>query len=68
MTKSSPQTKIRLSVGCKVVINRTDIASLKHRPQPVKATVISIYGAHIGVRPTWCKWIAQLYPNEMTVL
>jgi hypothetical protein len=56
--------KNKLQVGSKVSILRTDISALKHRKNR-SGTVIHIDGSYISVRPNWCKWEVELYPNEL---
>lgn len=42
-------------------------AVLKHR-QNRNGVVTNVNGAYIMVRPMWCKWEAEFYPNELQVL
>ncbi len=58
--------RVKLQVGAKVSILRTDISALKHRKNR-NGTITHINGAHILVRPNWCKWEISLYPNELQV-
>lgn len=56
-----------MNVGSKVEILRKDIRLLEHRK--IRTGVITnIDGAHILVRPSWCNWEIELYPNEIAVL
>jgi hypothetical protein len=56
-----------MEVGDRVLITRQDIFHLKHRK--IRTGVIKhIDGAYIDVRPSWCWWITELYPNEIKVL
>ncbi len=54
-------------VGDKVEIKAV-VHHLKHRKLPVKGTVTNINGSYILVRPNWCKWEVELYPNELKVV
>lgn len=54
-------------VGDKVYIKRQDIFHLQHRKNR-NGRIISIDGAYILVRPMWCKWVIELYPNEIKLL
>ena len=54
-----------MDVGDRVEILRQDIFALKHRKRPVYGTITNIDGAYIDVRPTWCSWEIELYPNEI---
>jgi hypothetical protein len=51
-------------VGNKVEILRQDIFHLKHRKNR-NGIIVAIDGSYIDVRPMWCKWIIELYPNEI---
>lgn len=57
-----------MKVGDRVLINRRDIAPLKHRMHtPIYGWITRIDGAYIDVRPAWCKWTIELYRNEITL-
>jgi len=43
------------------------LSCLKHRNN-VFGKVVRINGAYIYVKPSWCKWEVELYPNELRVL
>jgi hypothetical protein len=49
----------------KVEIRRRDIFHLKHRKRPWYGFVTHVNGDYINVRPCWCKWEIELYPNEI---
>lgn len=51
-------------VGDRVYILRRDIFSLKHRKNR-NGIITDIDGAYILVRPMWCTWETELYPNEI---
>lgn len=51
-------------VGQKVEITRLDIINLKKRKHRT-GFITSIGGSLINVRPTWCNWEVELYPNEI---
>lgn len=51
-------------VGQKVEITRLDIINLKNRKHRT-GFITSIKGSLINVRPTWCIWEVELYPNEI---
>lgn len=53
--------------GDRVFILRQDIYHLKHR-RIITGRVIRIDGWCIYVRPSWCDWEIELYPNEVRVL
>lgn len=56
-----------MEVGDRVEIVRRDIFHLKQRK--IRTGVIkNIDGAYILVRPSWCWWETELYPNEIKVL
>ncbi len=54
----------KINIGDRVEIVRKDIKSLVHRPQ-VFGRVTNINGAYIMVKPMWCNWKIELYPNEI---
>lgn len=53
--------------GDKVEILRKDIFHLKHRKNR-NGRIANIDGALIDVKPMWCDWIIELYPNEIRVI
>lgn len=56
-----------IKIGDRVEILRKDIHHLKHRKRPWFGFVTNIDGSYIDVRPTHCKWIIELYPNEIKI-
>jgi hypothetical protein len=48
-----------------IEILRIDIKPLEHRKRPVYGYITSRDGDYLMVRPTWCKWEIELYPNEV---
>ena len=56
-----------MKVGDRVRILRQDIAGLYHRKNR-NGVVTHIDGALILVRPMWCTWQTELYPEEIRVL
>lgn len=52
-----------LNVGDRVLI-RSKIWYLRHRQKPT-GVILAIDGAYHDVKPSWCNWIVELYPNEM---
>lgn len=59
--------KRNIRVGDKVWIKRIDVFHLKHRKNR-NGIVTHINGAYHMVRPMWCKWEIELYPNEIELL
>ena len=56
-----------MNIGDRVEIIRQGIFHLKHRK--IRTGVIKkIDGTYIDVRPSWCWWVTELYPNEIKVL
>jgi len=53
--------------GDKVEILRKDIFHFNHRKNR-NGRIINIDGALIDVKPMWCNWIIELYPNEVRVI
>jgi hypothetical protein len=53
--------------GDKVKILRKDIYHLKHRKNR-NGTVTNVNGYLILVRPMWCNWEVELYPNEVELI
>ena len=53
-----------LRVEDRVRILRSDIYPLKHRKNR-NGIITRIDGGYILVRPMWCKWVTELYPNEI---
>lgn len=53
-----------LKVGDKVMIKRKDIADFNHRKNR-NGVVVNVDGDYILVRPMWCNWSIELYPNEV---
>ena len=51
--------------GDQIKILRTDIKDLEHRQKPVNGVVTAVDGAYILVKPSWCRWEIELYPNEI---
>ena len=56
-----------MNVGDRVNILRKDIRTLEHR-RVRTGTITAIDGEYILVRPSWCRWEVELYPNEIVVL
>jgi hypothetical protein len=56
-----------MKIGDRVEILRQDIFALNHRKIRT-GRIRSIDGAYILVRPSWCWWITEVYPNEIKVL
>jgi len=56
-----------METGDRVEILRKDIFYLKHRIKKGKVygIITDIDGAYITVKPAWCKWEVELYPNEI---
>ena len=54
-------------VGQKIEITRLDIINLKNRKHRT-GFITSINGGLIHVRPTWCNWEVELYPNEIKAI
>lgn len=54
-----------MKAGDRVSILRTDIKDLEHRKYPVPGVVTKVDGSYIMVKPSWCKWVIELYPNEV---
>ena len=54
-----------MKVGDRVEILRTDINDLYHRTRPVYGRITHINGYYISVKPMWCRWVIELYPNEI---
>ena len=55
-----------MRVGDRVRI-KPEIFHLKHRKNH-NGIVTHINGGYILVRPMWCSWEVELYPNELEVL
>ena len=55
-----------IKVGDRVRI-KPEIFYLKHRKNH-NGIVQYINGSYIFVRPMWCSWEVELYPNELEVL
>ncbi len=55
-----------MRVGDRVRI-KPEIFHLKHRRNR-NGVVTHINGSYIMVRPMWCSWTVELYPNELEVL
>jgi hypothetical protein len=53
-----------LKVGDRVMILRRDIADFNHRKNR-NGVVMNVDGDYILVRPMWCNWSIELYPNEV---
>jgi len=53
-----------MKVGDKVNILRKDIFALKHRKNR-NGFITHIDGGYVYVRPTWCKWVIELYQHEI---
>lgn len=53
-----------LKVGDRVMIKRKDIADFNHRKNR-NGVVVNVDGDYILVRPMWCNWSIELYPNEV---
>ena len=56
-----------MKIGDKVTILRADISHFKHRKNR-NGRITHIDGAYIDVKPMWCNWIIELYPNEIKVI
>ena len=54
-----------MKIGDRVEILRTDIKSLAHRKRPLYGFITYIDGEYIGVRPSHCTWVVELYPCEI---
>jgi hypothetical protein len=54
----------KIQVGDKVEI-LLSIFHLEHRKKPWVGFVTNVNGENLKVRPTWCKWEAHLYINEV---
>jgi hypothetical protein len=54
-------------VGDRVKIKQSKfICGLKHRSNhPVTGVITNIDGSYITVRPAYCKWEIEAYPNEL---
>ncbi len=57
-----------MKVGDRVKILRSDIRDLEHRKKPVYGTITSIDGECILVKPTWCRWVIELYRSEIAAI
>ena len=53
--------------GDRVKILREDIFLLRNREKPWRGVITSIDGGYIYVRPMWCKWVTELYENEVSI-
>lgn len=51
--------------GTRVRILRTDIFDLYHRPKPWYGRVTKVDGGYVFVRSSRCKWVTELYTNEV---
>ena len=56
-----------MKIGDKVKILRKDIFNLKYRKNR-NGIITDIDGYYIDVRPMWCSWIIELYPNEIKAI
>ena len=54
-----------MKIGDRVEILRRDINDLYHRTKPIYGRIIGIDGSYIMVKPNWCRWVIELYPNEI---
>ena len=54
-------------VGDRVEVTGKRPAPLKHRKKVI-GRITHIDGAYIYVRPNWCKWEQECYPNELKKL
>ncbi len=67
MTRSIEITDIKANTfkkGDKINILRKDITALAHRKNRT-GVVSSVNGDLVMVRPSYCKWEIELYPNEI---
>lgn len=64
---NSWQKRSSMKVGDKVLILRTDIFALRNRKNR-NGIITSINGQYISVKPTWCKYKLELYPNEIKII
>jgi hypothetical protein len=60
----SPLGTICYDVGDRVRIKRKDIFHLAHRKNR-NGVITAIDGSYHFVRPMWCRWEIELYPNEI---
>ena len=56
-----------MKVNDRVKILRTDIRDLDHRTNRY-GIVTAIDGEYVMVRPMWCRWVIELYPNEIKAI
>ena len=56
-----------IKVGQKVKILRKDIHHLKHRKIKT-GKITEVDGYLLLVKPSWCDWEIELYPNEVEVV
>ena len=58
-----------MKVGDKVEI-KSLLAPLRHRFKKGKVygKITNIDGSYILVKPMWCSWEAECYPNEIKVI
>jgi len=57
-----------MKVGDRVKILRSDIKDLKHRDKPVTGRITEIDGEYVMVKPSWCRWVIELYRVEISPL
>ena len=55
-----------MKIGDRVKI-RSKVFHLNHRKNK-NGVVVRIDGDYIIVRPMWCRWVVELYPNEICII
>ena len=58
---------MKYKIGQRVEIINAPVAifNLRHRTIPVYGYITNIDGEYHDVRPTWCKWVVELYRSEI---
>ena len=56
-----------MNIGARVKILSADIFHLKHRKNR-NGRIVNINGRLVTVKPMWCDWVIELYPNEIRVI
>ena len=64
---SNERKPLKVKVGDKVQILRKDIFHLRRRKNVI-GKITSIDGSLIMVKPQYCKWEIELYPNEVRLI
>jgi len=54
-----------MKIDDRVQILRKDIRDLEHRKKPVYGRITGVNGQYVYVKPLWCRWEIELYPNEI---